>query len=87
MTTQSDTPRTDAVWNNIHAGASKRRAHAEQLERENARLREALELPLTFHSGSPWDAVKERRWLEITGSEEVTTKVMCDTIRAALRQP
>ena len=52
--------------------------------KENERLREALRLTLLFHSGSPWDDSKRLAWLKITGVEEATTKVLCDTIRAAL---
>ena len=47
-------------------------------------LRATLELPLLFHSGGVWDDTKRRRWREITGTEEATTRVMCDAIRRAL---
>ena len=43
-----------------------------------------LELPLLFHSGSPWGPMKQERWKELTGTDEATTRVMCRTIRALL---
>jgi hypothetical protein len=45
------------------------------------RLREVIELPLLFYAGGKpnWN-----RWEEITGSRYVTTRIMCDAIRAAL---
>jgi hypothetical protein len=44
-------------------------------------LREVIELPLLFYAGGKpnWN-----RWEEITGSRYVTTRIMCDAIRAAL---
>jgi len=48
------------------------------------KLRAALELPLMFHASGPWDEDKRRRWKEITGSDEATTKIMCDHIRNVL---
>jgi hypothetical protein len=39
---------------------------------------EALELPLLFHAGGPPDV---KRWNEIIGNTEMTTRVMCDYIR------
>ena len=47
----------------------------------------ALELPLMFHAGGPWDDAKRARWKEITGTEEVTTRVMCNMVRSALGMP
>src|SRR5262245_61865803 len=55
-------------------------ALAQHAERERA-LREALRLPLLFHSGGPWDDSRRLEWCRITGTDEATTKVMCDTIR------
>jgi len=45
----------------------------------------ALEAVLLFHSDSPWDTHKTDRWLALTGTTDVTTKVLCDTVRKALR--
>jgi hypothetical protein len=47
-------------------------------------LRALLELPLLFYGS--WNSVEEssaarKRWHRITGSDEMTTKVMCDAIR------
>lgn len=36
---------------------------------------------LLFHSGGPWDAKRRDEWRRLTGSDEATTKVLCDTIR------
>lgn len=51
---------------------------------ENLLLKQALRLPLLFHSGGPWTQPMQDQWLEITGTSEFTTRVMCDTIRRAL---
>ena len=45
----------------------------------------ALEAVLLFHSDSPWDTHKSNRWLALTGTTDVTTKVLCDTVRKALQ--
>lgn len=66
-----------------HAGNP---AHLEDLQKE-FRLElvaGALELPLLFHGGSPWDDEKAAKWEAITGSKEATSKVMCDHLRLAL---
>jgi hypothetical protein len=44
----------------------------------------ALRLPLLFHGGGDWTEERRAEWKALTGSDEATTKVMCDTIRAAL---
>lgn len=51
---------------------------------ERDRYREALRLPLLFHGGDWWDMAVRGEWHKITGSDEATTKAMCDHIRAAL---
>jgi hypothetical protein len=58
-----------------------------RLEAALAEARRALELPLIFHSGGYWSSELRSRWSEITGTEEATTKIMCDTIRRALGGP
>lgn len=45
---------------------------------------DALRLPLLFHGAGPWDDAKRLAWLRITGTEEATTKVMCDHLRMVL---
>lgn len=60
------------------------RSRAERAEALAAALRAALDLPLLFHSGGPWDDAKRLRWLQITGTDEATTRVMGDTIRTLL---
>lgn len=57
---------------------------AEAAEAENVRLREALALPLMFHAGGKWDEEQRAEWYRLAGTYDATTKVMCDTIRAAL---
>jgi len=47
-------------------------------------LRDALALVLLFHRGGPWSAESRAEWFRITGSHDATTRVMCDTVRAAL---
>jgi hypothetical protein len=46
------------------------------IERRN----DALKLPLMFHRGGIWSAEDVAEWRRITGSDEATTKVMCDHI-------
>lgn len=60
----------------------------------SARLREALELVLLFHSSGPWGDAKADRWREITGrylplkdGPTVTTAALCDHIRKVLAEP
>jgi len=45
----------------------------------------AVEAVLLFHSDTPWTTHKMNRWLALTGTTDVTTKVLCDTVRAALQ--
>lgn len=49
-----------------------------------AELEMAAKLPLLFHSGGGWTEAMQAEWLQITGTTECTTKVMCDYIRMAL---
>jgi len=45
----------------------------------------ALEAVLLFHSDTPWTTHKLNRWLALTGATDVTTKVLCDTVRTAMQ--
>ena len=45
----------------------------------------ALEAVLLFHSDTPWTTHKANRWLALTGTTDVTTKALCDTVRMALQ--
>lgn len=45
---------------------------------------ESLRLVLLFHEGVPWTPGRRAEWLEIAGTEEATTKTLCDHVRAAL---
>lgn len=47
-------------------------------------LMEALEAVLIFHSDSFWSDDKHKRWKEITGKDEATTKILCDKVRQAI---
>lgn len=65
------------------------KGHAESVD--NARLiaaapeqHAALNAVLLFHSASPWDEQKREAWRAITGTDESTTKVLCDHIRSVL---
>lgn len=56
-----------------------------ELCEEVEHLREVLTLPLIFH-GARFNTSDRDTWESITGTREATTKVMCDTIRAALAE-
>lgn len=47
-------------------------------------MTKALDAVLIFHSGTEWDASRRAAWKRCTGSDEATTKVLCDTVRRAL---
>lgn len=47
-------------------------------------LRDACEAVLMFHSGGAWDAARAEEWLALTGSNEATTKALCDFVRKAV---
>ena len=47
-------------------------------------LAAAAEATLLFHDGDEWDKPKHLRWLQLTGSEEVETEVLCDLVFAAI---
>lgn len=40
---------------------------------------------LLFHRGSPWSAVDREMWRHYTGSDEATTKALCDLARRVRR--
>lgn len=48
------------------------------------KLRAVAEATLLFHCASPWGEAKDARWRELTGSDEATTKALCDFARATL---
>lgn len=56
----------------------------ERLREERDRARAALRLPLLVHGAGPWTEERREEWRSITGTDEATTRVMCDTIRALL---
>lgn len=41
---------------------------------------------LLFHSPSPWDEKKAKKWKEITGQTECNTAVLCNFIRATIAE-
>ena len=47
-------------------------------------LADVAEATALFHSGGEWDDTKRLRWVQLTGSEEATTKALCDFARATL---
>ena len=47
-------------------------------------MRDALEAVLLFYTVGEWTDEKRLRWAELTGKCETTTKILCDTVRAAL---
>jgi hypothetical protein len=44
----------------------------------------ALEATLEFHSDEPWTEERKARWKELTGSDEVSPRALCDAVRRAL---
>lgn len=46
-----------------------------------ARHRNLLRAVLLFYSGGGWDEDQARRWRELTGKTEATTRALCDAIR------
>ncbi len=58
----------------------------EELEGERDRLREALEACLLFHDSGSWDMEKQLSWQRLTRQSEATTRALCDTLRAALKE-
>jgi len=47
-------------------------------------LTQVVEAMLLFHRGGPWTAADGRHWAFLTGTEEATTRNLCDAARAAL---
>jgi streptomycin 6-kinase len=37
---------------------------------------------LLFHSGEPWTTERRATWISLTGSDEATTRVLCNLARA-----
>lgn len=70
------------VQNEIRSAA---RAEAEQLRERVRVLEDAVEMVLLYHSASPWDDAKTKRWERWTGRDEATTKALCDQLRTLRR--
>lgn len=47
-------------------------------------MKRACLATLLFHEGGEWDRERQRVWLAMTGHEEATTRILCETVRAAL---
>ncbi len=47
-------------------------------------LYEACKAVLMFHRGGPWEDNDAEEWKRLTGQEDATTKVLCNTVRAAI---
>jgi hypothetical protein len=41
---------------------------------------------LLYHSGSPWDEAKAKRWQSATGRDDASTRALCDHIRCVLAE-
>jgi hypothetical protein len=41
---------------------------------------------LLFHEQGAWTAEDQTRWVELTGSSQATTRVLCDAARRALKE-
>lgn len=53
---------------------------------ERHALVDALDAALLFHSGSPWDEPKAKRWFALTGRRMATTKALCDFLRECAKR-
>lgn len=42
---------------------------------------------ILFHGGGEWSAEKANEWYCLTGTDEATSKVLCDFIRQCLAKP
>lgn len=73
-----------ALFNDMVLTRTRLEERIAQLESHNAALVEALEMVLLYHSGSPWDAAKSKRWERWTGSDDATTRNLCAQVRAVL---
>jgi hypothetical protein len=49
-----------------------------------ATLLEACRATLLFHADGPWDEAKQGEWFNITQHPEATSRILCDTVRAAI---
>jgi hypothetical protein len=47
----------------------------------------ALLMVLLFHRGGPWTAADSDAWVALGGGADVTTRALCDRIRAVLALP
>lgn len=56
------------------------------MEPREMEARNLLRAVLLFHSGGIWDEEKAASWKLFTGSEEATTKNMCDAIRSHIAE-
>jgi hypothetical protein len=67
-------------------GATQFCPECERWAQENSRLRNACQMVLLFHGGGVWTRELQDRWDDLVGKSdsEATTKVLCDSIRAAL---
>ena len=52
-------------------------AERDALRERDAALEMALQLPLLFHGGGPWDEARANTWNAITGGYEATPSAMC----------
>jgi hypothetical protein len=51
---------------------------------EIERLRKLARAVLLFHGAPSWTEKEKREWCELTGSQDATTRILCDLARAAL---
>ena len=50
-----------------------------------AKLEAAAKAALLFHRGGEWTTEDQEAWFALTGELDATTKVLCDSARAALK--
>jgi hypothetical protein len=58
--------------------------HDAGLREQRDALLAACEATLLFHAGGEWTAQRAARWLELTGSNDATTKALYDFARRVL---
>jgi hypothetical protein len=51
-----------------------------------SRAEQLARLVLLFHAGGGWDDSSRAMWRDITGSDDATTKTLCEFARVVLRE-
>lgn len=70
-------------WAELKKQRDEARSERDALQRQVEELKRAVEAALLFHSAPFWSDLERARWKELTGHDEATTRILCDTLRAA----